>query len=330
MQSIQQQIESDFRSKKIPFETIIKENEYYLKQVQNAVKKNIGVSLPFSSEISDHIMASDKMPTRALVLLKSASLFDKPDQAVFDIGSTLELLNTASNLHQYIKTTENSRRLNKHNKNMWGNEVSVLLGDYLLSISFQILTRLGNLDVLECISLATQNISYGQVLEISEPIHSTTIKHWRRVISGKFAGLFGAGAQSAAYWGGADNLTASILFSFGEHIGMAVQLKTDLNDLGNKNLVKQKIKNNELWSPICFLLHECIPKNQSLKILKELQNEFKDPETVNEILNLIKQHNLADMIKSKAENELKMAKECLSNLKIDISPLLQLTQFSVI
>ena len=92
----------------------------------------------------------------------------------------------------------------------------------------------------------------------------------------------------------------------------------------------KKIKNNELWSPICFLLHEYIPKNQSLKILKELQNEFKDPETVNEILHLIKQHDLTDMIKSKAENELKMAKECLLNLKIDIHPLLQLTQFSVI
>ena len=102
MQSIQQQIESDFRTEKITFETIIKENEYYLKQVKNAVKNNIGVSLPFSSEISDHITASEKIPTRALVLLKSASLFDKPDQAVFDIGSTLELLNTASTLHQHI------------------------------------------------------------------------------------------------------------------------------------------------------------------------------------------------------------------------------------
>ena len=65
-------------------------------------------------------------------------------------------------------------------------------------------------------------------------------------------------------------------------------------------------------------------------ILKELQNEFKDPETVNEIINLIKQYDLTEIIKSKAENELRMAKECLLNLKIDIHPLLQLTQFSVI
>ena len=265
-----------------------------------------------------------------MVLLKSASLFGKPDQAVFDIGSTLELLNTVSVLHQHIKTPENSRRLHKHNNNIWGNEVSVLLGDYLLSISFQILTRLGNLDVLECISLATQNISHGQVLEISEPPHSATIKHWRRVILGKFAGLFGAGAQSAAYWGGADNLTASILFSFGEHVGMAVKLKTDLNELGKIKFVKQKMKNYELWSPICFLLHECLPDNQRLEISKKIQNEADDPETVNEILNLIKGHDLTDMVKSEAEKELKLAKECLLNLEIDTRPLLSLTQFSVI
>ena len=183
---------------------------------------------------------------------------------------------------------------------------------------------------MECISLATQNISHGQVLEISEPPHSATIKHWRRVIRGKFAGLFGAGAQSAAYWGGADNLTASILFSFGEHVGMAVKLKTDLNELGKKNIIKQKIKNYELWSPICFLLDECMLDNQRLEISKKIQNEADDPETVNEILNLLKENDLTDMIKSEAEKELKLAKECLLNLEIDTRPLLPLTQFSVI
>ena len=76
MQSIQQHIESKGRIEQILFETILKENEYYLKQVQNAVKNNIGSSLPFSSEISNHIIVTDKIPTRSLVLLKSASLFD--------------------------------------------------------------------------------------------------------------------------------------------------------------------------------------------------------------------------------------------------------------
>ncbi|GIT03476.1 MAG: hypothetical protein CM1200mP28_07350 [Deltaproteobacteria bacterium] len=64
------------------FKTNLKENEYYLKQVQNAVRNKIGASLPFSSEIEIYHL-SEKVPTRALVLLNSASLFDKPDQAFF-------------------------------------------------------------------------------------------------------------------------------------------------------------------------------------------------------------------------------------------------------
>ena len=147
---------------------------------------------------------------------------------------------------------------------------------------------------------------------------------------GKFAGLFGAGAQSAAYWGGADNLTASILFSLGEHVGMAVKLKNDLNELDKKKIVKQKIKNYELWSPICFLLDECMLDNQRLEISKKFQNEADDPEIVNEIINLINEHDLTDMVKSEAEMELKLAKECLLNLEIDARPLLPLTEFSVI
>ena len=147
---------------------------------------------------------------------------------------------------------------------------------------------------------------------------------------GKFAGLFGAGAQSAAYWGGADNITASILFSFGEHVGLAVKLKNDLKELEGGEFVKQKINNYELWSPICFLLHECLPEDQRIEISKKIQNKVDDPETVNEILNLIKEHDLIDMVKFEAEKELKLAKECLLNLEIDTRPLLALTQFSVI
>ena len=85
-----------------------------------------------------------------------------------------------------------------------------------------------------------------------------------------------------------------------------------------------------MWSPICFLLDECKLENQRLEISKKIQNEADDPETVNEILNLIKEHDLTDMVKSEAEKELKLAKECLSNLGIDTRPLLPLTQFSVI
>ena len=73
-----------------------------------------------------------------------------------------------------------------------------------------------------------------------------------------------------------------------------------------------------------------MPDNERLEISKKLQNELDDPETVIEMLNLIKEHDVTDMVKSEAEKELKLAKECLLKLEIDTRPLLPLTQFSVI
>ena len=114
-------------------------------------------------------------------------------------------------------------------------------------------------------------------------------------------------------------------------LGHDIMSNTSKNEFRKTHFdVHKQIQNNELWSPICFLLHECLPDNQRLEISKKIQNEADDPETVNEILNLIKEHDLTDMVKSAAEKELKLAKECLLNLEIDTRLLLPLTQFSVI
>jgi octaprenyl-diphosphate synthase len=306
------------------------ENANNLKQLQEAVRRNLGSSLPFLSQIANHMVKRGNNQTRALVLLQSASLFNKPDQAIFDIGSTLEYLNTASALHQHIKNPENARRRQQYAKEVWGNEVSVLLGDYLLSISFQVLTQLGNLDVLECISLATQNISHAQVLEISEHPLTATPNHWRSVTIGKKAGLFGAGAQSAAYWGNSTKSTALTLFAFGEHVGMATKLKSDMKVIADEKLIKQKITKHELWSPLCFLLYECVPENERSEFLYKLKNQSDNPELITEIVHLLKKYDVSDILKYEAELELKQAKECLLKLEMDTAPLQPLTKFSVI
>jgi len=308
----------------------ILDRENNLERVQNAVKNNLGVSLPFMSDIAHHMITPHNNSTRSLLLLQSASLFKNPDDAIIDIGSTLEFLHTASELHRHIKEPENARRHQQHVQKLWGSEASVLLGDYLLSISFQILTRLGNLDVLECVSLATQNISRGQVLEISEPTLTATPKHWRRVTRDKIAGLFGAGAKSAAFWGNASQATASKLFDFGEHLGMAVQLKTDLDAIDDEKRFQQKLKDKELWSPLCFLLHERMPGSVSMEMSIKLQNEFTVGEMTKELRILFKKYDLNEMIKSEAKQELEQAKECLEKLEMNIAPLQPLTLYSMI
>jgi len=186
------------------------------------------------------------------------------------------------------------------------------------------------LDVLECVSLATQNIARGQVLEVSEPPLTATPKHWRSVTRDKIAGLFGAGAQSAAYWGKSSEATASTLFDFGMHVGMAVQLKTELAAVEDEKLFQQKLKKQDLWSPLCFLLRDCMPPNESKELSDKLLNEFDVPEMFTKLGYLFKKYEVSEKVHSEAEVELREAKECLERLELDSAPLQPLTQYSMI
>ena len=301
-----------------------------LERIQNAVKKNLGVSLPFLADIAHHIITPHNNSTRSILLLQSAKLFKKPDEAVIDIGSTLEFLHTASALHRHIKEPEYARRHQQNVQKLWGSEASVLLGDYLLSISFQILTRVGNLDVLECVSLATQNISRGQVLEISEPTLTATPKHWQSVTRDKIAGLFGAAAKSAAYWANATQATASTLFAFGEYVGMAAPLKTELNVIDDEKRFQQSLKDSELWAPLCFLLHECLTESELSLMSEKLQENFELDEMTSELRVLFNKHNLREKLKEQAVQELEKAAKCLDQLEMDSAPLRPLTSYVMI
>jgi len=303
-------------------------NSENIERIENSFKKKLGVSLPFLTQISKYMINPCRNSYRPLVLLQCANLFKNPDKVIIDIGTTLEFLHTASLLHRNINDAENARRHFQHVEKIWGSEAGVLLGDYLLSLSFEILTGIGNLEVLECVSLATQNISRGQILEISKSTLTATPEHWNRVTRYKIAGLYGAGAQSAAYWGKASKETASKLFSFGEHLGVAIQLKKDLKILGDKKLVIQKLNDRELWSPLCFLIHDCMEESESNEMLNKLSHNFDPNQIASEIDILFKRYELPKKIELEAKRELRIAKDFVKQLKFDTTPIQPLIQYS--
>lgn len=304
--------------------------EKNLKQIKIAVKTNLGGSIPLMADISKHMLTPSNDYIRSKLLLRSADLFKSADKDLIDIASTLEYLHTASILHRKINDPENARRNQKYVENFWGSEASVLLGDYLLSISFKILTRVGNLDILECVSFATQNISRGQIIEISESFLSASPKHWRNVNRYKIAGLFGAGAESAAYWAHASKVTASALFTFGECVGMASQIKTEIEVIDDEKKFQKILKEKELWLPLCFLLHECGKEKDLVEISKKLDNDFESKEMTRELRVLFKKYDLFERLKDQAMKYLIKAAKILDKLEIDSVPLQTLTSYSMI
>ena len=111
--------------KHVLYENNLLDSDKNLQLVNNAVKNNLSVSLPFVKDIAHYMVTPQNNQIRSLVLLQSASLFSNPDDDLIDIGSSLEYLHTASALHRNIKEPEKARGHLKQVQNFWGNEAGI-------------------------------------------------------------------------------------------------------------------------------------------------------------------------------------------------------------
>ena len=223
-----------------------------ISDVHQTILDHLGDSLPLVPQIAGHLLKQQKDQLRSRVTIRCAELFQSPDQRVLDLAGILEFLHASTKLHRRVKKPGESRRQLKPIQGIWGNEASVLLGDYLLSISFEILTRAGNLEVLETISSTTQKIALGQMLEVSKPYFKTGSKDWEEITLLKHASLFQAGAVCASIWGKANTEITDNLGKFGCELGMASRLAKDLETVCNHAQMVQALQQEKLLYPVCL------------------------------------------------------------------------------
>ena len=232
--------------------------ESEIQRINSAIKTNLQGPVPFLSDIIRYLIDSHYTPYRSFLLLRCSELF-QPNQTeeAYHTASTLELLHIASVLHRNITETNQTRRQMRSLDSLWGNEASLLLGDYLLSISFQILTRLEQIEILQCVSWATRNIARGQILEVSERASSQNDPDkCLQVYREKDVSLLSAAAKCGAIWGGADSNLQEKLMTFGEKWGVALVLKNDLQILDDPQLLKEKITEKLSFFPLAVWLED--------------------------------------------------------------------------
>jgi octaprenyl-diphosphate synthase len=235
-----------------PFSFLV---ESEIDKINDSIRANLKGPVPFLSDIIRYLIDSHYTPYRSFLLLRCSEIFQKEQsEAAYHTASTLELLHIASVLHRNIAETNQTRRQMRSLDSLWGNEASLLLGDYLLSISFQILTRLEQIEVLRCVSWATQNIARGQILEVSERKSQSDPHKCLQVYRDKDASLLAAAAQCGSIWGGANSNQQKLLMEFGEKWGMALVLRDDLKILEDQCRIKEKIFSRLSFFPLNFWL----------------------------------------------------------------------------
>lgn len=182
-------------------------------------------------QIAGYIVASGGKRLRPLLTLASARLCGHRGDGHIGLAAAVEFIHTATLLHDDVVDDSDLRRGQASAKQVFGNEASVLVGDFLFARAFQLMVESGSLDVLRILSTASAVIAEGEVLQLSAAHDiATTENTYLEVIGAKTAALFAAACEVGAVVAGRPAAEQQALHRYGQGLGLAFQLVDDVLD----------------------------------------------------------------------------------------------------
>jgi octaprenyl-diphosphate synthase len=206
-----------------------------LTAVDGVIRTSLSSGVPLVSQVAEHIVAGGGKRLRPLIVLLSAHAAAGgralPGNRHQQAAAFIEFIHTATLLHDDVVDHSSLRRGRETANALFGNEASVLVGDFVYSRAFQMMAAIGVARVMEIMADATNVIAEGEVLQLmnaQDP--DTTEERYLEVIYRKTAQLFEAGAEVAAVLCGAAPGVQRALATYGKHLGTAYQLVDDVLD----------------------------------------------------------------------------------------------------
>lgn len=186
---------------------------------------------PRIPEVTRHLVDAGGKRLRPMLTLAAARMCSYDGPYHVHLAATVEFIHTATLLHDDVVDESAQRRGRPTANLLWDNKSSVLVGDYLFSRSFQLMTETGNMDVLRILSDASATIAEGEVLQMTAAQDLATDEAvYLQVVRGKTAALFSAATEVGGVVAGADKARVQALFDYGDALGIAFQIVDDLLD----------------------------------------------------------------------------------------------------
>jgi len=247
---------------------------------------------PLLDRITHYIINRKGKQLRPRFVILSARLFGPATESTFNAASLVELLHTATLVHDDVVDEADERRGFFSINALWKNKVAVLVGDYLLSKGLLLSLDNNEFRVLQILSHAVRKMSEGELLQMeksrklnfNEDIYYEII---RNKTASLLASACGAGAWSTTQ---NDELTQKMML-FGEKAGMAFQIKDDLFDYGNEDVGKptgNDIKEKKLTLPLIYALQQ-LSANERKQVIYIIKNENRIKEKVNWLIEKVKE-----------------------------------------
>ncbi len=307
-----------------------------LRRVENLVMANLETDIPLLAEVGHYILSSGGKRVRPALLLLSAKTIGEVTEQTYQAANVIEYIHTATLLHDDVVDNADLRRSKKSARSIWGNEASVLVGDYLFAVSFKYISVFKNHQVVETLSNATTQMARGEILQLTRSNDSATTSEYLKIICYKTASLMAAAMEIGAILGGGSEKQQKLLYKCGKNIGIAFQLIDDAldYDLGNPELGKPvgaDLKERKITLPLSHLL-EVASKDHHKTILDILDKDEITDDHVSIICEYMNRYGAIRYTTDQAKKYMRLVNKHLERLPNNQyrTSIRQLTEFIIL
>jgi octaprenyl-diphosphate synthase len=244
--------------------------------VDAMIRARLKSAVPLVDQVAEHIIGGGGKRLRPLLCILSGRACGIESEKHIEAAAFIEFVHTATLLHDDVVDGSQKRRGRATANNIFGNQASVLVGDFVYSRAFQMMATVGSQRVMEIMADATNVIAEGEVLQLMNAHDpETTEQRYLEVIYRKTGRLFEAGAEVAAVLAGASIAQQVALARFGKHLGTAYQLIDDVLDYKSDPATRGKNLGDDLaeGKPTLPLLHALRHGNDEQRALIRLAIE---------------------------------------------------------
>ena len=286
--------------------------------VEEKIKSKLSSKVDLVGEMTSYHLRTGGKRLRALLTLGSSKLcgYVKGSRDI-NLAACVELIHAATLMHDDVIDNGEIRRGKKTLNSIWGNQSSILVGDYLLSRCFEMMVEDGNQEILKLLSSTSAEISQGEVLQLQHKGEIDMLEEtYLKIISAKTASLFAASAKVGSILANKENKIKDALEFYGKNLGLTFQIADDTLDYNSELKLFGKEIGNDFYEgkitlPIILLYQKA--NNIEKKELKEFfENKQRSEIQFKKVLAMIKNYNIINDCYLKAEYFISLASNSLS------------------
>jgi octaprenyl-diphosphate synthase len=256
------------------------------------------------TEIGEYLRQGGGKRLRPALLLLSSKLFDYEGRGAIRLGAVVEIIHTATLVHDDIIDEAQTRRGRPAANTQWGNSKCVLAGDWLYMQAFKVAVQERNFRILDTLIDLTQQMVEGELLQMEKLGHLISLEEHFNLIYRKTACLFSVCMRMGAILGGATLEQEESLAQYGRNLGMAFQIVDDVLDLtASENVlgkpVASDLREGKVTMAVIHALQRCSPPERKL-IERVVQDRIFERDTHSEVLAILNRHGSLDAAYAKA------------------------------